>query len=288
MPVRRQVEHELGGVARNQADEKTPGNPGQPDAAHRPDERQQRALDEELTHDSASAGTDGEAHSHLFLPRRRARQQQARDVRAGDEKYQPDDGHQHQERLPVDVPEIRPAGSARMQLEHRFGHGFSARRWPMGRDHRACYLGPDRIQSRGGLRNRNARLRPREDAQPEVSRAEERRSAGVDLRKRGDRNRDVGDRSDVGAGESSRAHADNRDRNPVQLDSLPDRAGTAPMFALPVPVADYRHQGRAGLIVFAAEETTRSWLQAERVVVAAGDERAGRSTDRVRGNLHRR
>ncbi len=64
------------------------------------------------------------------------------------------------------------------------------------------------------------------------------------------------------------------------MDRLSDRTSAAPILAFPVAIADHGHQWRSGLVVFAGEEPTSRWLQAERLVVAAGDERAGRSTDR--------
>ena len=43
---------------------------------------------------------------------------------------------------------------------------------------------------------------------------------------------------------------------------------------LPVAVADDGHQRRAGFVVFAREQTAERRTQAERLVVAAGDQRA--------------
>ena len=52
------------------------------------EEREQQALGEELAHQPAARGAEREAHRHLALARRRAREQQVRDVRAGDQQHQ--------------------------------------------------------------------------------------------------------------------------------------------------------------------------------------------------------
>jgi hypothetical protein len=104
---------------------------------------------------------------------------------------------------------------------------------------------------------------------------------GLICGQRGDRHRDVRDRSDVGADEPARAHADDRDRRPVETHDLANRRDRSREAAGPVAVADHRHQWRAGLVVVARQEPAGFGLQAERVVVAAGDERAGDTGDRI-------
>ena len=66
---------------------------------------------------------------------------------------------------------------------------------------------------------------------------------------------------------------------PLTSTVWPTRAGAARDGALPVAVADHGHQWRTGLIVFACEQTSDHGVQAECLVVAAGDDCAGNSAD---------
>ena len=52
-------------------------------------ERQQHAFGEQLTDDPPPACAQRRAHGHFFLSPRRAREQQVRHVRAGDQQHQP-------------------------------------------------------------------------------------------------------------------------------------------------------------------------------------------------------
>ena len=68
--------------------------PRQRDRRDRAEHAEQRALDEQLLNQAAAAGADRQAHADLAAARRRARQQHAGDVRAGDQQHEADDRHQ--------------------------------------------------------------------------------------------------------------------------------------------------------------------------------------------------
>ena len=76
------------------------------------------ALGEQLTHEPPRAGAERRADGQLALARRRAREQQVRDVRAGDQQHEDDGAHQRQDRLP-DVR--RPGPADRLDVEVQAG-----------------------------------------------------------------------------------------------------------------------------------------------------------------------
>ncbi len=60
--------------------------------------REQHALGQELPHQARAAGAQRAANGNLPLPDRRAREQQVRDVGAGDQQHEADRGEQRQQR----------------------------------------------------------------------------------------------------------------------------------------------------------------------------------------------
>ena len=111
VPVRRQIELEWHWPPARMATRSRPRNVARTTPNAAPTSGEQQALDQQLTDDAAAAGADGEPHRHFSLPRRRAREQQAGDVRARNQQHEPDDAHQHVERLAVDLAQIRPPGA---------------------------------------------------------------------------------------------------------------------------------------------------------------------------------
>jgi hypothetical protein len=88
-------------------------NIGRAENAHRPNGREcdedsrraarqaeQHALGQQLPEDARAARADCRADRDFFLASRRARQQQVRDVRAGDQQHKPDRAQQNIERQP--------------------------------------------------------------------------------------------------------------------------------------------------------------------------------------------
>ena len=98
----------------------------------------------------ASPGTDRKTNSDFLPPRRRPRQHQARDVRARDEQHQPDESHQHEQRLPVDLAQVRPAGAAG-RSEPTLAIAFRREAGQCG-DDALGKLGPDGVETRRRLR----------------------------------------------------------------------------------------------------------------------------------------
>ena len=268
VPVGRQIERDLIWPGRNQAEEKATRHPGQPDSDRRADRRQQRAFDQQLTHNPGAAGADRQAHRDLSAARRGARQQQARDIGAGDDQHQPDHRHQHQQRLAVDLSQVGQARAAGSQLKDRIRDGLSPARWPVRRNHRVRDPWPHGVEAGRRLLNRHVRSGPGEDAQPEVAGTQQGCRARADLRKSGRRHGDVGNRPHVGADESARADAGDGHRNAVDLQAPADHFGAAPELPLPVAVADDRHQRRAGGVVLAGEQTPECRGQAQGVEVS--------------------
>ena len=65
----------------------------------RADERQQHAFHEQLHHQPAAGGADGEAHRHFSFARAGAGQQQIGEVRARDQQHEAGRAKQHRQRL---------------------------------------------------------------------------------------------------------------------------------------------------------------------------------------------
>src|SRR5437899_8471821 len=76
---------------REKADQKTRGPGGDAEAEESARGGEHDALDQELSDDSPAAGAEREPYGDFLLPRRRSRDQQARDVGARDEQHAADD-----------------------------------------------------------------------------------------------------------------------------------------------------------------------------------------------------
>ena len=68
-------------------------------AEQRAHQGQQHAFDQQLRHQAAPRGTDGEAHRHFTLARAGPRQQQVREVGARDQQHEAGRAEQHRQRL---------------------------------------------------------------------------------------------------------------------------------------------------------------------------------------------
>ena len=82
-----------------------------------PSAGEQHALDQQLTDDAAAAGAERETDGDLFLPRRRARDQQARDVGARDQQHAADDAEQQPQRLRQLLADRRAPLRRRQQID---------------------------------------------------------------------------------------------------------------------------------------------------------------------------
>jgi hypothetical protein len=74
---------------------------------------EQQRFGQQLPHQAEPAGAERDAHRHLALPRRAARQQQRRHAGTGQQQQQADDRHQRQQRPRVDEREPRHARGRR-------------------------------------------------------------------------------------------------------------------------------------------------------------------------------
>ena len=96
----------------------------QPRGAHRDDEArdaaadgEQDAFDERLRDDLRSRRADGHPQRGLRPSRDRAREQQVRDVRAGDEQHEPAHRHQHLQAAAVLLLHHADAGAGRNDVD---------------------------------------------------------------------------------------------------------------------------------------------------------------------------
>src|ERR1700733_12589205 len=77
----------------------------------------QNTFGDQLTNQTASSGSDGEAHCNLPLAGISTRQQQICDVRAGDEKEENDDRHHDHQRLGESATERGESLSTVIQMK---------------------------------------------------------------------------------------------------------------------------------------------------------------------------
>ena len=80
-------------------------------AAH----REAQAFGQQLPDQAAAARAERQAHRHLAVPRRGARQQQVAEIRARDEQHEPCGAEQHEERLGEAAAQRRCAGCGGLQ-----------------------------------------------------------------------------------------------------------------------------------------------------------------------------
>src|SRR5206468_9834794 len=97
---------------------------------------EQKALYEALADDRAAARAERETDGHLFLPRRAAREEEVRHVRARDQQDQADHPHQHPNRRGKLGPEIRSSRLTGLEEEMLRNKALlEARREPLGQFH---------------------------------------------------------------------------------------------------------------------------------------------------------
>ena len=118
-----------------------------PDRKEQPERPAHRAEDhafrEQLSYQPQSAGAKRPTHGHLRLACGRARQQQIRHVRAGDQQHEPDGAEQHQDRA-SNVANDGFMKRHRGEIQTLVGVGILE-----------CELLPDGPHFRGDLVNRN-------------------------------------------------------------------------------------------------------------------------------------
>ncbi len=99
--VEREVERDRAASVGQEPDDEAAGPAGEQDPGRRAQQGQQYALGEQLPRQPQAPRTHRQPHRDLVLPRRGPRQQQLRDVGAGDEQYHADHHEEREQRFPV-------------------------------------------------------------------------------------------------------------------------------------------------------------------------------------------
>ena len=188
--------------------------------------REHDALDQQLADDAAAARAEREPHGDLLLPRRRARDQQARDVGARDQQHAGDDAEQQPQRLRQLLPDWRPALRRRQQIDLALQELLAR----VGRRLAECrqqhFLLEDavevRLQRRLGLLDGDARLQPAEHVHPAAAPVVDVVPVRRHLRLHHHRHADAWHVADVHAVEAGLRDADDGERLVVDRDRLPD------------------------------------------------------------------
>ena len=180
---------------------------------------EQHALGEELADQPAAARADRRAHGDFALADRRAREQQARDVGAGD--------HQ-QERRGAEQREQRRAGRSRRLRRERHRARASSRRWSTGSPRRAASSA------------RAARRSPRRAVTPGFSRKSDSMKCAPRLCCATSHVQPVPHVGVVRILKPRRHHADDGEERTVQRDRLADDRRIAAEPLAPQPMADDR------------------------------------------------
>ena len=228
-------------AVRRQCDDHVP----RPDRQDQPGEpagtREQETLDEEKPRQLHTTGTKGPPNAELASPARRSRQEQPRDVGAGDEQHRADGGENHEERRPrlphhvvVQADDARSPAGARGVDSRIFSAPFRAQ----GLDSLLrLWQGDPRLQASDCAGN--LVTAPGAIERGEGRRAITGRGPHVDAR---------AERA-TGMLEFRRHHAD--DLEPVAVDAqlASDRVGTTAEPALPHAVAQHDNLGNPRRII---------------------------------------
>ena len=245
------------------------------DAADAAKDGEQARFPEQLTDQLAAARADRQPDGHLAGARGAAREQQVRDVRAGDHEHERRDAEEERERRLRLARDARLPVRARLErdrlaLEARerlVAHPLLQRRFDVGDD-----LAVRRRHRRARLLDRHARLQPCEEVRPVgapvVEPLERLREAAHRDRREDDRPH--AERRSV---EAARRDADDRHRLPVHCQPLIEDVRVAAEPPEPVRVAQHDHVRLARrLVVVGAEQPAERRLQREHVEIGAGDE----------------
>ena len=192
-------------------------------AAHR---AEQEAFGQELADEVGAGRAKRGADGDLALALRRARQQQAGDVRARDQQHETDGAEQHQERGAdaaddLVAQRLQPDGAPRVGL-------WKVPRLPLGE---CLELGARRREAR-------ARLQAGEDLEVVHVPLGEQVARHVERRRGHDERREHPDARVLGIVEGSRHDAEDRVRHAVDLDPAADDRRVACQLALPDALAD--------------------------------------------------
>ena len=243
-----------------------PVSDGDPQGGRRQGEG--HALGEELADEPPPAGADGQAYGDLAPAMERAAEEQVRDVGAGDEQDEADDGHQQRRHRHHAVARVRVHGGAR-QRHH--GHAAALvvvrvfRLEPLG-DHAEAGL---------GLRRGDPGLQPAlgEHEQPAALFVPV--DAGLDLLVHGHRHPHLGADADVEARVARRGDADDRVRRAVEVQRLAHRARIRAEALRPEGMAQHHDRiAPRDLVLVGTEGPADHGAHAQQVEVVSRDELA--------------
>ena len=243
------------------------------------DRGEQDALDEQLADDAAAARAEREAHGDLPLPRRRACDEQARDVRARDQQHADDDPEEQPQRLRQLLADRRAALRGRQQRHLPFQELLARVRRRVAERGFLHFLleqaMEERLQRGERLLERDAGFQAAEDVHPPAAPVVHVVPVRRHLRLHHHRHADARHVADVDAVESGLRDADDRELRVVHRDRLADHVRIAAEAIAPVRVAEHRDRAVAALaIVVGADDAPDGRADAEHLEERARHELA--------------
>ena len=240
------------------------------------------------------------------MPRRGAREQQIRDVRADDQQHEHDDHAQDRDGAGIGRVDVIDAAASRIDAQTRHLRPVAV---PGIGSHLRCHrreiriepgsrgLLKDRLEIRLHLRRGHTRFQTAHHLKPPVRRPLEQRnvrlagsSRGIrELRHERERHRDVRAFAHclLDVDQIGRDDADDRHRRAVQAHRLANHARVASEPRAPVARADHRNRRRGRLVVFGHDRPAGIRGQPEHaIVVARRHERAGNLRLTIDDNAH--
>src|SRR5262245_44291237 len=254
--VGRQVERHDLITSRHEADEDAtpPMSEEQPRGGAR--EREQNTFGQQLPDQSGPACAPRQPHPHLVAPGGATRQEQVRDVGAGNQQYDANNGHENEQRLAISPAETlepfrerRDAESGFTILRHRLRSRIC---WECG----LKYGWRERRQPRAALLQGDAGFETADDPPAPVVAANNRPGA---LRRPNWRVIPI-----LNANERRLGHAHDLEWTAIDGDRFADDVRAAAILALPERMGDDGDRGTAPLIVGVREVTTKDRTHAER------------------------
>ena len=235
---------------------------------------EEHALDERLRDDLPARRADRQPQRGLAAPRDRAREQQVRDVGAGDQQHQSAHAEKNAQAAAVLLPHDADAGARRHDRDHLPRQPLDDVRHPVRRVARVVLhpLVEDPGEPRADAVDRRARPDPADHAQPRRDGlAEDRRVAG-DQRLLLQRNPQI---RRIAA---QRLPEESRRRTPTTVNGWPSMTSVAPtsdriaaVGALPDVMAHHDDRRRRRRVVGRGEHAAAERRDAERREIVAGD-----------------
>ena len=265
----------------------------QPRGAHRDDEArdaaadgEQDAFDERLRDDLRSRRADGHPYCRLRPSRDRAREQQVRDVRAGDQQHESAHGHQQLQAAGVLLFHHADAGAGRDDRDRLLRQQVVDVGQPVRRPARVTRdpLAQDVREPRRDAVGGGAGFEAADDAQPGGDRLAQQRVGAGDHRFVLNRDPEVGRIvAERIAEEARRRHAGDRERVAFDDERLADERLIAAVDRFPRVMADHDDGRRRRRVIVCGEDAAAEGADAEGREVVAGDVFR---PERARGDVH--